>query len=288
MEKILCPVDLHTDTLNSLEAAAKVAFAHKAQLVLLHVFTEDDYEQALSAADGDMEEVSSVEKGKEIALSRLCDTLRDTIQGLQCVWELRQGSAVSIILELAHTLSAKLIVMGSHGVSSITEAMDGNHPVKVIESAPCPVLCVPTGASFESPAKVIYGSRLKAEDPDCLQRLIALLHPFSSRIEVVHVGQPTRALEQKWQEHERLIRSYVPYEKLSFTLFPWKKETYRGIDEFQLQARGQMLVLLTHQRNFLQRIFEKSVFKQFAYYSDFPVLVYLEDHLPAATAEKKS
>lgn len=280
MERILCPVDLKPDTLNALEAAAQLAAAHKAQLVLLHIFTKKEYEVALG--DGDLGGVDAYQHAQQQALDSLCDTLREADPCLSCSAIIRYGSTISTIISEAVTLKSSLIVMGSHGVHNITEAMDGNHPVKVIERSPCPVLCVPEGATYEAPVKVVYGSRMKEEDPDCLQRLITILHPYNSSIDVVYVGEATSATKDKWLAHEKLIRSYVSYNQIRFHLFDWEDESYQGLDEYMQQVGGSMLVLLTHQRNYLQRLFEKSVFKQITYFSDYPLLVFLEDHLVSA------
>ncbi|MBW3544206.1 MAG: universal stress protein [Bacteroidetes bacterium] len=285
MKKILCPIDLRPDTLNALEAAAHIAAAHNIQLVLLHIHTQAEYENALSAGEGRLEEVEGLQQSQQLAMERLCVTLKETVPQLQCSAILRYGDVISTILEEARLQQANLIVMGSHGVSDITEAMDGNHPVKVIEQAPCPVLCAPRDAFFEIPAKVIYGSSMKPEDADCLQRLVAMLYPFGSRIEVVLIGEDTPANRQKWSRHEELIRSYVNYEKISFHLHPWADEVYQGLNDYRLQRKAQLLVLLTHQRNFLQRLFQKSVFKQITYFSDFPFLVFLKEHQNAAPAD---
>lgn len=280
MEKILCPVDLRPDTLNALEAAAHLASAHQAQLVLLHVFTEEEYETALG--DGDLADVDAAELEQQSALDALCETLRQGFPNLQCSSLIRYGSTIATILKEAAAIKCNLIVMGSHGVHSVTEAMDGNHPVKVIEQAPCPVLCVPEGAVFEFPEKVVYGSRMKQEDPDCLQRLITILHPFKSRLDVVYVGETTASVKEKWLAHEKMIKSYVIHEPMRFHLFQWEDEAYQGLDAFMQQVDGKLLVLLTHQRNYLQRLFQKSVFKQITYFSEYPLLVFLEDHLPSA------
>ena len=278
----MCPVDLKPDTLNAVEAAASIASAHRAQLVLLHVFTKKEYETALTSGKGNLSEVEALQQTQQHSLDALCNTLLQAYPALQCITMLRQGSIITTILEEAKAQNSSLIVMGSHGVHDITEAMDGNHPVKVIERAPCPVLCLPEGSSFEAPARVVYGSRMKEEDPDCLRRLISLLHPYGSPIEVVHVGEITQTTKEKWVAHEKLVRSYITYEKMRFHLFPWSDESYQGINEFMLQKDAHLLVLLTHQRNFLQRLFQKSVFKQISYFSEYPVLVFLEDHLRAA------
>ncbi|WP_224998908.1 universal stress protein [Cesiribacter sp. SM1] len=280
MEIILCPVDLKPDTLNALEAAAKLASAHRVHLVLLHVFTKKEYEDALG--DGDLDGIDAYQQSLQQSMGALCDTLREADPSLSCSAVIRHGSTISTILEEAAILKSFLIVMGSHGVHNITEAMDGNHPVKVIEQSPCPVLCVPEGVTFEVPAKVVYGSRMKQQDPDCLQRLITLLHPFNSSIDVVYVGEGTSTTRDKWLAHEKMIRSYVRYEKLRFHLFDWDDEPYQGLDEYMQQTGGALLVLLTHQRNYLQRLFEKSVFKQITYFSEYPLLVFLEDHLTSA------
>jgi nucleotide-binding universal stress UspA family protein len=281
MEKILCPVDLRPDTLNALEAAARLAASHKASLILMHVFTQDAYDQILSDAKGDMAQIELEQQGRQEAMERLCDTLRQDLPDLRCSCLLRFGDARDAILEEAATLKSSLIVMGSHGVHTIGEAMDGNHPVKVIERAPCPVLCVPPGAVLEFPKKVVYGSRMKAQDPDCIQRLLALLLPFGSRLEVVYAGDGDD--REKWQAHEALIRSYINYPAIRFQYLSGDEAAYQELNAFVLESNADMLVLLTHQRNFLQRIFQKSVFKQITYFSDYPVLVYLEDHLSAAS-----
>ncbi|EMR04464.1 universal stress protein [Cesiribacter andamanensis] len=281
MEKILCPVDLQPDTLNALEAAAHLANSHRAPLILMHVFTQDAYDRALSEADGDMARVEQVQAQRQQALDRLCATLRQDLPGLQCSSLLRQGPSAATILEEARAQKCSLIVMGSHGVHTIGEALEGNHPVKVIERSPCPVLCVPPGAVLEFPAKVVYGSRMKPQDPDCIQRLLTLLHPFGSRLEVVYVGEEEDL--EGWQAHEQLIRSYVSYEALRFHFVLAQEESYQELDGFMSQSSADLLVLLTHQRNYLQRIFQKSVFKQITYFSDYPVLVYLEDHLARAS-----
>lgn len=285
MKKILCPVDLRPDTLNALEAGAHLAAAHNIQLVLLHVLTQDEYENALSAGEGRLEEVDGLQHSQQLAMERLCVTLKETVPQLQCSAILRYGDVIDTILEEARLQQANLIVMGSHGVSDITEAMDGNHPVKVIDRAPCPVLCVPRDVVFEIPARVIYGSKMKPEDADCLQQLVTLLYPFGSHIDVVLIDEDTVSNRQKWSRHEALIRSYVNYKNLSFYLHPWKEEAYQGLNDYRLQRNAQLLVLLTHQRNFLQRIFQKSVFKQITYFSDFPFLVFLEEHQSAAPAD---
>lgn len=287
MKKILCPVDLRPDTLNALEAAAHIAAAHKIQLVLMHVLTQEEYENALSSGEGKLEEVDGLQQSQQLAMERLCVTLRETAPQLQCSAILRYGDVIDTILEEARLLEASLIVMGSHGVSDITEAMGGNHPVKVIDQSPCPVLCVPRDAVFEIPTRVVYGSRMKPEDADCLQRLVSLLYPFGSHIDVVLIDEDTAANRQKWSRHEALLRSYVNYKNLSFCLHPWKEETYLGLNDYRLQRNAQLLVLLTHQRNFLQRIFQKSVFKQITYFSDFPFLVFLEEHQSAAPADTR-
>jgi nucleotide-binding universal stress UspA family protein len=66
--------------------------------------------------------------------------------GLPTRLEVLEGSVASTIVELAESLPADLIVMGTHGASGFERLMLGSVTEKVLHRASCPVLTVPRRA----------------------------------------------------------------------------------------------------------------------------------------------
>ena len=66
---------------------------------------------------------------------------------------IRLGGPAHVIAEIAESLKADLIVVGSRGHSLISKVVLGSVPIRLLQVAPCPVLVVPLpDASGPSPA----------------------------------------------------------------------------------------------------------------------------------------
>ncbi|RMF20673.1 MAG: universal stress protein, partial [Cyanobacteria bacterium J083] len=55
-----------------------------------------------------------------------------------------QGATVTTILQEAAKLQAEMIIIGSHGHSSLYKALLGSVSEGIIRQATCPVLIIPT------------------------------------------------------------------------------------------------------------------------------------------------
>jgi nucleotide-binding universal stress UspA family protein len=56
---------------------------------------------------------------------------------------IRLGGAAHVIAELAESLPADLIIVGSKGHSLVSKIVLGSVPIRLLQIAPCPVLVVP-------------------------------------------------------------------------------------------------------------------------------------------------
>ena len=74
------------------------------------------------------------------ALQRLAGQLPAALSRVIIV---RFGNPAREITALAHRIGADLIVMGTHGRSTIARLLHGSIAEKVIARAPCPVLALP-------------------------------------------------------------------------------------------------------------------------------------------------
>lgn len=281
MKKILCPVNFTGTALNALEYACNLANIHKGILTLFHVVTNDEYNEMLQNGAGDLSD--HIERGTletDQKLNSLCNEISKSYSDIICRKEIGYGSLSVSVNEFARGGKYDLIVMGNDGVADITEAMDGSSVIKVAEQAPCPVLCVPFQAEFQGLQKVVYGTEFRKTDREALHHLILLLEPVGSYIDVVHYFDSGKRDEKEENEFRmENLKSYLNYKKIRYHLRKTEGSIRLDLDNFMQEVKGEMLVMITHQRGFFERVFQNSNTKNMSYFAEYPILIYLEENL---------
>ncbi|WKN41448.1 universal stress protein [Tunicatimonas pelagia] len=284
MNRILCPVDFSECSLNAVEVAAKVGAAHQASLTLIHVFTEEEFEAALSSqklpehyrkSDIDNLVGHAEDMLQQLASEVLRMQKRDGLT--DCNYHFTYGPLNRQIVDYAKQHQYSMIVMGTSGVKDIFEEYVGSNTVKTIDRAPCPVLCVPTAASYEKPKKMMYATDYQEEDTRAITRLALFAEPFNAELHVVHLSQSKSLQEQAtYQDFQQKIKEVLPNTPLQFEKVISKDDIVQEIDQYALQQEMDMVALLYYRRNFLERLFESSTVKDISYFATYPVLVYRE------------
>ena len=276
MQKILCPIDFSKASLNALEFAARIGEKHQATLTLLYIFTEEEHRLLLrKRKDVSFDEwrLKTEEKLQglidEVKATSLKNGLRD------CRFMLKQGELVKNIKEAVAESGAHIIVMGTTGVSDVTEAYVGSNTVQVIQKTTCPVLCVPEKASYKKIKKAVYATDYQEEDRRAIAQLLDFAAPFDAEVNVVHVTHRNRIFDQAiYEDFKQELKSYVNYDKLTFTVEVYEEEINLGIDRYMIEHEAELLVLLTQERTFFEKLFIKSLSKKMSYFVDYPLLIY--------------
>lgn len=277
MNKILCPIDFSNASLNALEYAARIGEKHQADLTLLYVFTEEElnirlenkeekisYDEWKSQVDSNFQSIIA-----EVKATSLKKGLID------CKYLLKQGDLIKSIKEAVKEGGFNFIVMGTKGVSDITETYVGSNTVRVIEQTSCPVLCVPGKASYRKFKKIVYATDYQEEDKKAISQLLVFATPFNAHINILHVSHNNKLFEKAvYEDYKKEISSYINYEKLSFAIQVYEDEIDRGIDEYMIKEEAELLVLLTKEKNFFEKLFTKSLSESMSYFVDYPLLIY--------------
>lgn len=149
MKRILVPVDLseHTDAV--VQTAVQLGRALGADITLLHVvYPEPDfisYEPGPPAVRKAVAREISAEHHKLHELER-----RLQADGISTTALLVQGFVTEKILQEIGRLNADLVVMGSHGHSTLHHLLLGSVSDAVLRKSPVPVLIVPVGPRGKS------------------------------------------------------------------------------------------------------------------------------------------
>jgi nucleotide-binding universal stress UspA family protein len=139
---IVVAVDLSPGTQGVLDFAVVLARGLDARLHLVHAIHVPEY--VVPAHNWWATLRSRAAKALRVAVDQVEET------GLDCEYHLVDEHPVPAILACADEVDARLIVVGTRGLSNLEQALLGSVAEPVIRSASCPVIGVPPTRSADA------------------------------------------------------------------------------------------------------------------------------------------
>lgn len=272
MEKILVPVDFEPQSLIALEQSYNLARLLPAEIVLLYVFDPPAGIKALFSSSYDEE----IKKKLEEKLEELAVQVR-TETGLTVSTILETGRIYTKILDVATSLDAHFIIMGTHSQPELPGSeigVMGANSSRVLRSTKCPVITInakhhhdgcrnillPLDLTMESRQKVtwaikiakIYGAGIKVvsglwgrDDTEVFNKLKFLAEQVRQFIE--KEGIPCSAEFVDVPSEKVLIPTLLKYaeEQGDIDLIMIMTQQEIGVIEFFVGSRAQEFVRLS-------------------------------------------
>ena len=142
---ILVPLDFSEDSDAALAAAVELAREVGARLHLLHSFEYPSYigtPWGYSFPAGVFSEARS--RASELLQER---QEKVKTEGVAASFQACEGAPSEVIVEIAKTLPADLIVMGTRGLTGMKHVLLGSVAERTLRHAPCPVMTVKADSS---------------------------------------------------------------------------------------------------------------------------------------------
>lgn len=270
---ILCPIDFSDTSLNALEYAVRIGEKHRAHLLMLYVFTEEEFNKRLTK-----EEVKSFGEYSDEASEQLAAIVKKLAQrkkGCQIEWRVEPGKFLSVVNQIIADEKMDLLVMGTKGASDVFDAFSGTQTVKIIEEAEIPVLAVPKNANYERIDHAVYASDYAEEDKIAIKSMIELLAPFNPKYTILHMSKKDNTVSQAiYDENKEDLDAFLKEPNMEYHRSTYDSSVALGIDEFMMREKAELLAVLMEKRNLIERVFHTSVTKKLSYLMDFPLLVY--------------
>ncbi len=268
MKTILVPTDFSKAANNAAEYAIHLAKDMNASVLLLHV-----YHLPLSAS-GEIPVMTIAPK--ELQEENMAELKRHVAQlkvktGVEVNYKAKMGMAVDEILE--EEKNAKFIVMGMRGAGKLSELLIGSITTATLSKATTPVLVIPEDAVYQSLEKIVFACDYDPEtDTRTLDALKALTKTFNSKIFVVNVKKKSDTLpEAEILVGEKIEKKLHGIEHVFY--FPENKDLVEGINEFVENKNADMVAVIPHRYNAIERLFHKSISKKMAFHTRVPLLV---------------
>lgn len=183
-----------------------------------------------------------------------------------------EGFAGDVVPQQAQDLGAGLIVMGTQGATGAKEILLGSITSTLVHQTQLPVLAVPAQAQAGRFSRVAFAVNWEDEVEDSLTWLLPLVLQLGARFELVHVlgeGETTDFLNA-----ENLLRAFPSLSQLN----DWELVTVRaasvthGLNRYIEEAHPDLLVMTTHDRGFIRRIFSPSLTERMVNHAKVPVM----------------
>ena len=199
---ILVPIDFSQDSEKACKMAfnlaehlgIKLAFLHCYINPLIHSIPFSDvyaYDPTL-LVKMEYAEKNANEKFKKFMAKMTKEIGKENWGKVTSEFIIKSGYPDEDILAYAHKHNSQLIVMGRGGSSEYIETV-GSVAVDIIYNARVPVLVVPedsTSNAMNSVFTILYATNFDEKDFIAVDKLLALLKPFKTKLICVHVGQP--------------------------------------------------------------------------------------------------
>ncbi len=151
---VLCPIDFSDTSRRALRHAAALAARTDARLSVLHVTPDpSDYVPVAGELGAGVAALSMPARAQVVGrVSEEVGRVLGTTTAAEVL--VAAGRPHQVVLEQASAIGADLLVLGTHGRTGFERLFLGSTTEKVLQTATCPVLTVPPGASEAGPIRL--------------------------------------------------------------------------------------------------------------------------------------
>jgi len=270
MKTILVPTDFSYAARNASEYAIEYAKQFGYKLLLCHVYhlpvisvpeepllvLEDPKVYRRNHLQSLQEEASYLSQNNDVEID--CKAV--------------EGFAVDEILALEKEIDPALIVMGMETEGTFSELIIGSIATDVIRKSKTPILLVPQKAPFKKISKITLAYDYKInQDVRILQPLKGLIKESAAKFNILNVG--------KKDPEEDAIKAIAGikldnyFSDIEYTThFTENDDFAAGINNFIESEAIDLIAMIPHKHNFLERIFKESHTKKIAFNTSIPLL----------------
>ncbi len=290
MKTIIVPTDFSKQAGYALDFASEVAAKMGSTITLLHVveyskkktiFLEDSSLSTMASLPGSSDEnaLFFIELYRKKKL-QIADVVNDPkYSGVDIEPKIVLGTPYHAIEEEITMQDADMIVMGTTGVSDWEESLIGSTAEKVVRHAGCPVLTLREPLYLGSVPNIVFASDFHELTPGYVPIIEEMQRVFKARIKFLYINSPNHFKNEK--EIRNLIESFAKhngFDNYDIHIYSHRHRE-EGIVEFTQDSKMDMIMMATHGRSGLSRLFEHSVAEDVVNFSRKPVMTFNMNHL---------
>jgi nucleotide-binding universal stress UspA family protein len=273
MKKILVPTDFSETANRARDYAVQLAQELNAEVTLLNI-----YHIPSTAARPDVfVNIGEIAKGAEQLMKEQLEYLNLNYSNIKFRSSCTPGFVIDSVRIICDKENIDLVVMGATGATGFIGNMLGSNTSSLIGSIKTPIIAVPGNTTIKFPQNIVVANDLMVSgDEKLFLPLNEIATKTKSTIDFLFVVDEEHKMDNKIQ---RLKASNFD-DKFGVQYHPFhfrKDENIEdGILDYINKHDTDLLVVVSHQRTFWQKLFHKSVAKSITKHTKLPILILSE------------
>jgi nucleotide-binding universal stress UspA family protein len=273
IKKILLPTDFSETANNALRQAIFMARLAKAELKLLYVIEpEMNFSGTLPIPQSEAY-YDRLKKNLSNKLKKIASEIHEET-AVDVTYETRFDGVATQICDVADDEDFDLIMMGTHGISGISELLAGSNASKVVMQANCPVITIQKKLSAKGFRKIVLPIRAEANSRQKVDYVVELAKLYSASVHITGYAK-----EGKKQDLT-VVKQYVKQVEKYLTSLDITHDTTiiigeNFIKEILIHSKKNKadLIAVMNENDFnLDQLIRGPYAKQFVNHSTIPIL----------------
>jgi nucleotide-binding universal stress UspA family protein len=274
MKKIIIPVDFSKYSEYALETAAALAKQHNSELIVMHMLELSESVYSTSSSQKSEENAFLLMMASK-KLEKFLD--QPYLENLTVTPMIKHHKVLKEVSEVANTVNADLIIIGSRGLNDHDGIFTGSNTDKVVRYGQTPVLVVkskPESVDFNT---AVLATDFSSKSIPALQKALNVLNKLSKKVTLLYINTPNKEF-MNTDEIEEKIAAFFELTKLNRdTLNISLASDYtveEGILNYVKRSETNIMALLTNGRKGLSYLFSGSITEDLANHAKKPVLTF--------------
>ncbi|MGB6151306.1 MAG: universal stress protein [Pricia sp.] len=275
MKKIILPTDFSNNAYNAIRYAVRLFEDVETTFYLLHSYTPPMYRpEYILQSPGQVGLGDIYRESSEIQLEELKTKIEEEFNNRKHNFIPHAASNILVdeIVDTVENEKADLVIMGTQGATGAKEMVLGTHTVHVIQKATCPVIAVPAHFDYENPREILFPTDYEVHfKRGQLKQLLDIAKNHSGHVEVIHISSNYNLTENQIKNKQKLNYILAQTAHL-FHIIP-NQEVMTSINNFLMEKRINLLVMVKNKHTFLERLFIEPVIKKIGFHVTIPFMV---------------
>lgn len=268
MKQIIVAIDFSKTSLNALTYAIHLANKAKADVQMVWVDNTTSEEVVF-------EGFAHEERNEKVGLLKeLQKEYTNKLKGGKLDFKTRKGKVYIEISRQAKSVSADLIIAGTHGVSGFEEFWIGSNAYRIVTNAPCPLITLRHNCENCDIRKIVIPIDSSQETRQKIPIASQIAQLFNSEIHILSLySTPLKSVQKRVDNYAQHVIDYFEERKIKYiTVIKESENITRTTIDYAESVEADLIAIMTEQETTTANLFLGPYAQQMVNHSPVPVL----------------